>query len=105
VNLTAKTKERLINIACETNAGFSDQSIISLVQLNTESRVQRGENAGKILHYVNVVKDFRTVDLQSSTGNVNFILPQIATDNLRVIAFTQNKESIKISAAAKAALE
>lgn len=106
VDLTAKSKDSHINIAYKTNVGFSDQLDIALVQLNAESKVQRGENAGKMLHHVNVVRGFKTIDLQSSTGNIDFILPQTSsTDNFIVIAFTQNKKSMKISAAAKAAIE
>jgi hypothetical protein len=106
IYLSAESKGSHINVAYTTNANSSDQLNIALVQLNAASKVERGENAGKLLHHVNVVRDLKTINLQSLTGNVDFILPQTASpDNFMVIAFTQSQNSLKISAGAKVKID
>ncbi|HEY6978377.1 MAG TPA: DUF1223 domain-containing protein [Chitinophagaceae bacterium] len=106
IKLTAKSNDNHINITYNTNALSPDQLNIAIVQLHAESKVQRGENAGKILEHVNVVRDFKTINFKSTTGNVDFVKPQASSkDNFIAVAFIQNIKSMKISAAAKTVIE
>lgn len=101
----AKADESQINVSYKTNAGVTSKLNIALIELTATSEIRSGENSGRILHHVNVVRDFKTVDLKESSGNLKFELQKdIKAENCMVIAFVQNA-SFKIISAAKALIE
>lgn len=105
IDLTAHSDGKNINVAYKTNATAAELNI-ALVQLHAETKVQRGENAGKFLQHVNVVRDFKTVDLKNSQGSVHFILPKdLQANDCGVIAFLQDADSLKINGAAQTRIE
>jgi hypothetical protein len=49
--------------------------IIAMVSLNATNKIERGENKGRTLHHVQIVKDFKTVNLNGKeNGLVNLTL-------------------------------
>ena len=72
----------------------------ALVERGLESQVTAGENNGRTLEHDNVVREFKTVDLNNVKGTVTFSKPQ-GKDLTRfsVIAFIQSKGDMAISAA------
>jgi hypothetical protein len=77
---------------------------IALIELHAQSNVKRGENEGRTLHHVNVVRDFKTIDVSKHVkGNVDFILPEaLSTRDCRVIAYLQKNDDWHVIAAAEA---
>jgi hypothetical protein len=80
---------------------------VALVQLAASSQVLRGENGGKKLHHVNVVRDFKTIRPgPKPDGIVNLTIPDgLTAGDCKVIAFLQDNNSLGISAAAAASVQ
>ena len=74
---------------------------IALIQLQAQSNGKRGGNEGRILHHVNVVRDFRTVNInKDANGNVDLILPEgLSAKDCKVIVYLQKNDSWQIIAA------
>lgn len=69
---------------------------VALVQNEAKTDVKRGENGGRILQHVNVVRDLKTAEAQP-TGNVDIRLPGEGADvPFSVIVFVQQKGGGKI---------
>ncbi len=73
---------------------------IALVQREAVSMVKRGENEGRELKHINLVRDFRSIE--GSEGKTNLSVPAgISEKNCFVVAYAQNKNDLQIIAAAK----
>jgi hypothetical protein len=82
---------------------------IALVQQAAESRVEAGENAGRTLRHVNVVRAFQTVQLNANrTGRAAFpALPQTpggGSNAVAIVAFLQDPGTMIVRGAARAEL-
>lgn len=89
------------------NASPSKDNVVNvaLVQKSATSQVIRGENGGKQLRHINVVKDLLTLPATAS-GEALFSLPQnSSTIDYKIIAFVQNKTDLKIVGAAETAIQ
>ncbi|MCY7410948.1 MAG: DUF1223 domain-containing protein [Chitinophagales bacterium] len=70
---------------------------IAIVENETSSSVSRGENSGKKLHHVNVVRTFTTVNAKS-TDEVGIKFPvDLDYKNAGIICYTQQKNSLQIN--------
>jgi hypothetical protein len=99
LTVTAKAVNNTINISYQTNS--TNNLNIALVQLNAETKVQRGENHGATLHHVNIVRSFQTIALKNNAGNISLNLPAgLSAKDCDVIAFTQDA-NMKITSATK----
>ena len=90
----------------ETGAATTLQ--IALVQLQASSQVLRGENEGRHLQHINVVRDFRSVSIHSgdpASGSAELNIPDgLSAKDLKVIAFLQNGSG-QITAAGTAGIQ
>ncbi len=78
---------------------------IALVQSNASSDVKKGENAGRKLRHVNIVRAFKTIDITKSSGELSLELPaNLSYRDCTVIAFIQ-KSNMEIVAASESAIE
>jgi hypothetical protein len=84
----------------------SSSLLIALVEKTATTKVERGENAGRTLSHVQIVRKLQSVPLQNRTsGSQSISLPNgLSWDNLEVIAFVQNTAGGGITGAARAAL-
>lgn len=75
---------------------------LALLERTAESRVTRGENTGRTLHHVNVVRDLRTLPLDDrASGRFSFDLPgDLARRAARVAAFAQDPRTLRVLGAA-----
>jgi hypothetical protein len=91
-----------VSVEYTTNAGDKNNLNIALVQLQAVTNVRKGENSGRTLNHINIVRDFKTVDLaKGKTGNISFAIPKGLTPNqVKIIAFTQNKTNYLVTGAA-----
>lgn len=81
-------------------AGGEENSVlnIAIIQREAKNKVPRGENAGRNLAHVNVVRAFQTVALERPTGQIEIQFPGgLDVDNARIIAYIQNRRSMQIS--------
>jgi len=99
LSIIATQNDNTIKVSYQTNS--SDNLNIALVQLNAETKVQRGENQGATLHHVNIVRSFQTIALKNNTGKVSLHLPAgLSEKDCEVIAFTQDA-NMRVTSAAK----
>jgi hypothetical protein len=117
-----KDKTLIINYKINTNVG-NKLLHIALVERNLETKVQRGENGGRILKHDNVVRLFKTVKITSSAlhpetpnpkseiddksvkGVENFNLQDdFKLKDCSIIAYLQDTQTMKIVAASKMGL-
>ncbi len=98
--LNAKGNDsRNIVVDCKATVAASEILNLALVQLSAVSAVKRGENQGKRLEHINVVRDFKT--FTSVPGPVTFSLPAgLSLKECRIIAFTQSKTDLHVTGAA-----
>jgi hypothetical protein len=79
---------------------------IALVQLNASSDVKRGENQGRHLDHINVVRDFKTLDKPGLTGATTLVIPAgVEARNFKIIAYLQDPVSMQISGVAAIAIQ
>lgn len=103
ISLTRAVEKNMVTV----NYSFSSKEKFfinfALVQLTATSDVKRGENSGRKLHHINVVRDFKTVD--SSSGKINLTIPAgLVAKDVKVIAYVQEKKSLKVVAVAAVSL-
>jgi hypothetical protein len=94
------------SVAVSFKINNADNNIINiaLVQLQALSSVKRVENQGRQLHHINIVRDFKTSLINS--GNINLLIPPgMPAKDFKIIAFAQNKNDFKITAAAEKLLQ
>ncbi|MFI5138519.1 MAG: DUF1223 domain-containing protein [Sphingobacteriales bacterium] len=78
---------------------------IAILQKNAQTRVGRGENSGRTLSHVQIVRNLQSVPLSGSMGTINAALPNgFDTKGWEIIVFLQNTADGAITAAARASL-
>ena len=105
--LTIKIKSQekaAVNVEYQA-IGFagSNYLLLAIVQKSASTQVKRGENSGKTLAHVQVVRSFQTVALNNkSKGTVAVNLPEdLDQKDAEIIAIVQNNANGEIAAAAK----
>ncbi len=79
---------------------------LALVQKDSETDVERGENRGRRLESVNIVREFVSIELTDvKSGEQSLNLPEtVDPGQLSVIAFVQDAATMKISGAISQAI-
>ncbi len=73
---------------------------IALVQQHASSDVIRGENGGRKLTHINVVRSYKTIP-SVTNGSEEILLPEsLKGQQASIICYTQNKNTLKVSGAA-----
>ena len=76
--------------------------LIALVQKNAQTKVERGENQGRTLSHVQIVRKLQKIDLSGSSGSVNVSLPNgFDGASWEIIGILQNTSTGEITAAAR----
>jgi hypothetical protein len=87
-----------VEITYRLNERQSSNLNIALIQLHAASDVKRGENQGRHLDHINVVRDFKTIPLSDFTGKANLLIPAgLNKDDCKIIAYLQDAVSMKIT--------
>ncbi|MHA4807150.1 DUF1223 domain-containing protein [Flavitalea flava] len=73
---------------------------VALVQLHAQSQVLKGENEGRLMRHINVVRDFQSIPLNGGRGmDGELRIPEgLTPKDCKVIIFVQEKESHHILA-------
>ncbi len=98
IKLSANLKPNTITIDYNvTNAPANSTLNFALVQQNAETKVPRGENAGKILKHSNAVLSFVSIDTPAKEGSFSLAKPKnYSPNNSLLIAFVQDSNNFKI---------
>jgi hypothetical protein len=103
-NVKAQRSKNVISIHYEINNPYALLLNFAIVQPETTVAVKRGENAGRTLHHVNIVRLLKTIDA-AGDGDVLISIPTELTDiPLQLIAYIQDKKSFRVTGAVKIAL-
>jgi len=87
----------------EGNTG-NDVLLLAVVEKNARSNVQRGENAGRTLSHVQIVRALTSTAAKSDNGDASITLPKgFDAKGYELIAFLQDPANGTITAATKAA--
>jgi hypothetical protein len=100
-----KDSSNHINISYKiTGAGKDEQLLIALVQLMAVTRVKRGENRGRELNHINIVRELKAADLNSSS--LQFTFPSnLSAKDVKIVAFMQNKNDLRISGVSETSVQ
>ena len=101
-NYTAYKDE--LQIKFEVANSFRGFVNIALVQKEAKINIKRGENSGRIINYVDIVRAFRQIDWSAGQqGLVTLDKPEDLPDkDIKVIIYLQNKADMKILNATEA---
>jgi hypothetical protein len=100
INLQASVADkRSISVTCSVRDATNSILNIALVQKYAETAVKRGENAGKFLKHVDIVRGFKKLAIVDGTPNLaTLYIPEgVAVKDLKVVAYVQNKDDFKVS--------
>jgi len=107
IGITAReTDEKKISVNIKTGNQSNTKINIALVQLKAQSNVAGGENQGRQLRHINIVRDFKTTDATGKQTSLILTLPPgILKKDCSVIAFLQDKSTLRIIDAASTTIE
>jgi hypothetical protein len=96
IKITAIRKNNFIEIHYDIigNEKIFLNSAIVLPEATTQ--VKRGENGGRTLHHVNIVKEFKVSEAKGSGDLRMEISKELIDKPLKVIVYTQTKQNLKI---------
>lgn len=105
ISLTAVKKQEEIEVNYQYSGSVNNTSIVlALVQKNAESNVTAGENSGRRLPHVQIVRQLKEEDTRS-THSISIKAPaDFKTPGWELIAFVQNKKNGQIIAANKSSI-
>ena len=88
--------------------GTSEASVlrIALVEKKIENSVPRGENRGRKLSHVQVVRKYESIPLgRDAAGDLSFTIPKdLDASQLEIVAYVQNQDSWMVTGATKVEL-
>jgi hypothetical protein len=87
------------------NAVAKSSLIVALVQRSATTDVKAGENSGRTLSHVQIVRNLSGIEVGTgANGSAELALPQGAAGGEELIAFVQNDDTGQIVAATSSAL-
>ncbi len=107
LHLSLKKQNGEITVKYDSQ-GFTDGDVINiaLVERGLSTDVTAGENAGRMLHHDNVVREFVSGIITEAPGQITIPLSKVSdATQASVIAFLQNPQTMLIEAAKQLDLE
>lgn len=108
LSVSAKSySAKTINVAYKLDKTSNSLLNIALVQLHAQTDVKLGENKGRILKHVDVVRDYKTIAVDKiASGNIMLTFPQgLSSKDCKVITYLQNVDNLQITAATETIIE
>mgnify|MGYP001026320485 CR=1 FL=1 len=102
--LEAHANKEQLELNYETNIIEKNTSLfVALVQKQATTEVKRGENEGRLLHHVQIVRQAHTLSLEEKQGGLVLPMPEnFNTTDWEIIGFLQDDTTGAINAATKA---
>ena len=97
-NLSINTTKTEKEISVDYSISGDEEVLlnIALVQPEATTEVKRGENSGRKLHHINIVRSLQTIAAKGK-GTASVEIPkELAYIPLNIIAFTQAKKTLKV---------
>ncbi len=96
ISINTKRSDNMITVNYAIDGDDVVLLNLALVQSEATTSVKRGENSGRTLHHVNIVRALKTIDAKGN-GNITIEIPnELASIPLQIIAYTQAKKSYQI---------
>jgi hypothetical protein len=107
IKLTAKLSKDVISVSYTATVSEMNFLKIALVQVHAETPVKRGENSGRNLKHINIVREIQNIAInKKGNGETSFKIPNdLVASNLKLIAFIQDKDDLKIIGATDATIQ
>ena len=89
-----------IEVSYSTKESISEheQLILLLVQKMATNKIGRGENTGKTLHHINIVRELSVLSAATNGQTKAFAIPsELKKEDVFIAAFIQNKKTGKIN--------
>jgi len=99
-----KENDRIVSVHYQIDRNISNSFLVlALIEKTASSRVLRGENQGRTLSHVQIVRNFQTIPLNGQIEGMSEIEIPSGLDNqrLEIIAFLQSRENGEITGATK----
>jgi hypothetical protein len=98
--------DRIVSVKFITDANENNNLNIALIQARATTNVKRGENQGRTLSHINIVRDFKSVSLaKEKSGAVVFTIPkELNIGQCKIIAFLQDKTNFEVNGVAHASV-
>ena len=105
LNVVQNTEGRIdVHYSAEGADAKKEQAILVLIQKMATNEIKKGENNGRTLHHINIVRNIFYLPLKEKT--TNFTLPTgFSKEDFFVAGFVQDKRSGKIKAIQSASIE
>jgi hypothetical protein len=102
VGEAVKMENRVV-VNCSLEGDFKQDVLnVALVETKTSVLVKAGENNGETLNHYNVVRQWEVINTVAEKNNAVVELPKdVLFTNAKIILYTQNKETYKITGAAQ----
>jgi hypothetical protein len=99
-----KTDGGKVSLQYHTQGNIAnDVLLLAVIEKNAQSKVERGENSGRTLSHVQIVRALTSTPVKAGEGNASIALPKgFDAKGYELIAFLQNPANGEISGAAKA---
>jgi hypothetical protein len=95
-----------VQVAYKLDAPANMAVNIALVQITAQTSVKRGENEGRVLRHINIVRDFKTISGPGQTGIASLALPkEMMPKECKVIVYLQHLKTREITAVASATIK
>jgi hypothetical protein len=95
-----------INYSIDGSGEKDEQAVLLLVQKMATNKIGRGENEGKTLHHINIVREISYLSFTSKEATKTFDLPsELKKEDVFVAGFMQDKKSGKIKAIQSSPIE
>jgi len=100
-----KTDGGKVSVQYHTQGNIgNDVLLLAVVEKHAQSNVERGENSGRTLSHVQIVRALTSTPVKAGEGNASIALPKgFDAKGYELIAFLQNPANGEISGATKAA--
>lgn len=95
VSISTKRTSNTVTVTY-TTTGNNVLLNLALVQPEATTVVKKGENSGRTLYHVNIVRALHTIDVKKS-GYLTIEIPkELSNIELQLIAYTQSRETFKV---------
>lgn len=83
--------------------GKNTELLVAVLEKNAQTDVKRGENQGRLLHHVQIVRQLQAIALKDHSGSVKLRLPEgFNSRDWEIVGFLQDKANGHIIAGARA---
>lgn len=104
IHITAKKTNNTVMVRYNITGNDPMFLNTAIVLPEAVTKVKRGENGGRTLHHVNIVSNLKVAEVKGS-GELTIEIPtQLSGKPLKIIAYTQAKQSFKVLGAGEADL-